>query len=138
MIEFRRRIRSGLRVWAWRHRAHRAEEDSQSRGTRLLRDWLTPQQLAQFDARGYFDVTGCHTGKRYRIRNGTAANVHEVDEFGGAGMGCCFVPEGCLVAGDVMLAQKIALETNELGTLAIANRFPPLFGWGFSGGTWPF
>src|SRR6267378_2637844 len=26
--------------------------------------------------------------------------------------------------GDVMLAQKIALETNELGALAVANRFP--------------
>jgi hypothetical protein len=31
---------------------------------------------------------------------------------------------GALVAGDVMLAQKIALETNERAALAIANRFP--------------
>jgi hypothetical protein len=33
------------------------------------------------------------------------------------------VPEGYLVAGDVMLAQKIALETNELGALKVANNF---------------
>jgi hypothetical protein len=38
-------------------------------------------------------------------------------------MGWCFVPEGGLVAGDVMLAQKIALETNERAALAVANRF---------------
>jgi len=36
------------------------------------------------------------------------------------------MPEGGLVAGDVMLAQKIALETCETSTLALANRFPPL------------
>jgi hypothetical protein len=29
------------------------------------------------------------------------------------------------VAGDVMLAQKIALETDELATLKVANRFTP-------------
>ena len=30
-----------------------------------------------------------------------------------------------LVAGDVMLAQKIALETDERGALAVANKFTP-------------
>jgi hypothetical protein len=29
------------------------------------------------------------------------------------------------VPGDVMLAQKIALETDELAALAVANRFAP-------------
>jgi hypothetical protein len=37
----------------------------------------------------------------------------------------CFIPKGDLVPGDVMLAQKIALETNELAALAVANRFTP-------------
>ena len=36
------------------------------------------------------------------------------------------MPHGNLVAGDVMLAQKIALETNELEALAVANLFAPL------------
>jgi hypothetical protein len=31
---------------------------------------------------------------------------------------------GQLVAGDVVLAQKIALETNEYDVLAVANKFP--------------
>jgi hypothetical protein len=34
------------------------------------------------------------------------------------------LPTGYLVAGDVMLAQKIALETHEFRALAVANRFP--------------
>jgi hypothetical protein len=33
----------------------------------------------------------------------------------------CFAPEGKLAVGDVLLAQKIALETMERETLAIAN-----------------
>ena len=37
----------------------------------------------------------------------------------------CFVPKGNLVPGDVMLAQKIALETDELAALELANKFPP-------------
>jgi hypothetical protein len=34
---------------------------------------------------------------------------------------------GGLVAGDVMLAQKIALETTETAALAVANKVPLLF-----------
>jgi hypothetical protein len=37
------------------------------------------------------------------------------------------MPNTCLVAGDVMLAQKIALETDELAALAVAkHNFLPL------------
>ena len=49
----------------------------------------------------------------------------EMDEAGNPKMGWCFVPNGYLVPGDVMLAQKIALETDELAALAVANRFSP-------------
>jgi len=35
------------------------------------------------------------------------------------------VPDTSLVAGDVMLAQKIALETDERRALAVANKFAP-------------
>ena len=71
-------------------------------------------------------MVGCHSGKRYRIYRGTAQNVFEIDDAGWLIVGLCFVPSGELVAGDVMLAQKIALETNENGALAVANRFLPL------------
>jgi hypothetical protein len=68
---------------------------------------------------------GCASGKRYRIHYGTSMNVHEIDEGGRPRAGWCFVPNIHLVAGDVMLAQKIALETNEHGALAVAKQFSP-------------
>jgi hypothetical protein len=95
------------------------------RGRRLLRSWLSPAQLAQFDAFNFFDVTGRHTARRYRIYYATQANVEELDKVGHPVMRYCFVPQDNLVAGDVMLAQKIALETDELAALEVANRFPP-------------
>ena len=95
----------------------------EARGRHLLRQWLTPDQLAQFDAHGYFDVIGCVSGKTYRIHFGIATNVQELDADGVPGVGWCFVPAGNLVPGDVMLAQKIALETSEHAALAVANRF---------------
>jgi hypothetical protein len=48
-------------------------------------------------------------------------NFHKLDGAGFACVGWCFTPKGNLVAGDVMLAQKIALVTDEHGTLAVAN-----------------
>lgn len=84
-----------------------------------------PQQRAQFDAKRYFDVVGCDSGKLYRIHYGVVPNVHEIEADGCTRVGWCFAPGGDLVAGDIMLAQKIALETNEAGTLAIANRLLP-------------
>jgi hypothetical protein len=95
------------------------------RGLRLLREWLSQEQLTQYDARKYFEVIGCHTGKRYRICHGKAANVFELDDAGLPREGCCFVPNDHLVAGDVMRAQKIGLETDERGALAAANNFTP-------------
>lgn len=52
----------------------------EARAWRLLRDWLSPEQRAQFDAAGYFEVTGSHTGRRYQIHQGTMSNVLELDE----------------------------------------------------------
>jgi hypothetical protein len=95
------------------------------RGRKLLREWLSPEQLAQYDAHNYFEVTGCHTGKRYRINHAIGANVYELDDEGRPREGWCFVPTDHLVPGDVMLAQKIALETDERGALAVANGFAP-------------
>jgi len=95
------------------------------RGRTLLREWLSPEQLALYDAHNYFEVTGCHTRKRYRINYAIGANVYEIDDAGRPVAGLCFVPNDHLVAGDVMLAQKIALETDERGALAAASNFTP-------------
>jgi hypothetical protein len=97
----------------------------EARGLKLLKEWLAPAQLSQYDANGFFEVTGCDSGKRYRIHYGAAMNVVEIDEAGRVRAGWCFIPKACLVAGDVMLAQKIALETDERAALAIAKNFMP-------------
>ena len=112
-----------LRAITKLYRRFSEENTSEARGLRLLRSWLSEQQREQFDTKGYFDVVGCHSGTRYRIRYGTAMNVHELDEADNFRIGWCFVPDGSLVAGDVMLAQKIALETSERAALKVAKRF---------------
>jgi len=97
--------------------------EREARGLELLKEWLSPEQFAQYDANSYFEVTGCHSGKRYRISHGTSMNIHELDGAGRPRVGWCFAPKDHLVAGDVMLAQKIALETDERRALAVANKF---------------
>jgi hypothetical protein len=101
-------------------------DNSHIRGRKLLREWLSTEQRAQFDLHDCFEVIGCQTGKKYRIRYGHYSNIEELDANGRPVSGWCFVPAGNLAAGDVMLAQKIALETSERATLAIANPFPIL------------
>lgn len=108
-------------LYDWYHRP----STNELRGLKLLREWLSPQQLKQYDEHQFFDVTGCHTGKRYRISHGRELNICELDEACFPRSGWCFVPESSLVAGDVMLAQKIALETDELGALTVARSFTP-------------
>jgi len=130
MLRFRRLppgTRSRFQALRDLYRSGRSEStrDRQARGLRLLRDWLSRCQREQFDAEGHFDVIGCDTGRRYRIYYGTAMNVHEIDAAGHLKMGWCFIPSGSLVAGDVMLAQKIGLEAFECSALADANRFVP-------------
>jgi len=91
----------------------------------LLKRWLSRHQLEQFETYGCFEVIGCDTGKRYRISQGAGMNVSELNEHGDIGL--CFVPDGYLSIGDIMLAQKIALESNERAALAVANIFSRRF-----------
>ena len=114
-------------VQAGRERYRARFATREERGVNLLREWLSPEQRAQFDAKRYFDVIGCDSGKRYRIHYGETTNVHEIGDDDLPSVGWCFMPVGSLVVGDVMLAQKIALETYEYGALAVANRCPIRF-----------
>lgn len=98
--------------------------EAEQKGIKLLREWLSPEQLAQYDRDKHFDVVGGDTGTRYRIHHGRQQNIHELHTDGGSKQGWCFLPEGQLVAGDCMLAQKIALETMERRALKKANPFP--------------
>ena len=95
----------------------------QARGLRLLKENLSATQRQQYQKYGYFEVTGCDTGKRYRIRHGSRVNVDLLDRRGWRVASLCFVPEGGLVVGEVMLAQKLALELFESDAINVANRF---------------
>ena len=99
-------------------------DTADKRGMRLLRSNLTPAQLLQNDCHRYFDVIGGETGRRYRIHHGDALNVDEFDEAGRLVSRWCFLPKGNLVRGDVLLAQKLALELFESEALLVANKYP--------------
>ena len=96
--------------------------ETKVRALTLLKEWLSPEQRACYERFRYFDVVGSDTGTRYRIHHGTQTNIEELSHTGQRVCKWCFAPEGNLVAGDVMLAQKIALETNERGALSVAHR----------------
>ena len=102
-----------------------AQNTKEARSRRLL----SPDQRAQFDDKDYFEVVGCDSRRRYRIYNRMThrdvTNVYEIDDAGRPKVAWCFLPTGRLVAADIMLAQKIALETNEHNALSVANGFPP-------------
>ena len=107
--------------WAWHfYDWCQRPTTSELRGRKLLREWLSPEQLRQYDGYKYFEVTGCHTGRRYRISHGKELNVCELDDSGRRTTGWCFVPaDASLVTGDVMLAQNAKGEWGEVGiTLA--------------------
>lgn len=95
---------------------------TEARALILLKEWLSPKQRACYERFRYFDVVGCDTGTHYRIHHGTQTNIEELNSAGHIVCKWCFVPDGDLVAGDVMLAQKVALETNERGALSVAHR----------------
>ena len=94
--------------------------EAEKRGMRLLEEHLTPAQRQQFKWRRCFDVTGGQTGTHYRIRTGLPMNVEVLHE-GRCVKRLCFEPEGDLVQGDTLLAQKLALELYENDALARAN-----------------
>jgi hypothetical protein len=102
-----------------------SDNSAGARGARLLRDNLSPEQLAAYRRDGSFDVMGGATGKRYRIYPSHMMNIAEFDADGHRVWTWCFYPEGNLVRGDNMLTQKPALELFEMEALAKANRHPP-------------
>jgi hypothetical protein len=94
----------------------------------LLAEHLSPEQLREMDFKSGFTVTGGQTGVRYLIAHGRIRNVHVVDKHGDRIANLCFGPAAphngrALPEGDIMLAQKIALEDPdlELEALRVAN-----------------
>jgi hypothetical protein len=93
----------------------------QQKAEKLLKSWLSEAQLARYEKKGWFEVVGNVTGQRYRIHRGITSNIELIDAAGKRTGRICVVPKGLSALGDVMLAQKVALETDELGALKLAN-----------------
>ena len=101
---------------------------AEQRAFALLKDWLSPEQLAQYEREGHFEVVGCHSGKRYRIRRAGQMNIDELSKQGSRVAVWCFGPLGYLPVGDVMLAQKIALVDQRKGSPPGSQFQPLIFG----------
>jgi hypothetical protein len=99
-----------------------SHREAELRGAQLLSDHLSQEQRIEYETRGYFHVTGSDTGKRYRVQRGFQMNVEELDERGRRVRLLCFMPEGLLPLGDMLLAQKMALELFEADALRVANQ----------------
>jgi hypothetical protein len=122
---FRQQLRQFIQRLAnadWHLRAEPLSRDAQSRAIELLKQHLTPEQREQYEKQGYFYVSGGNSGRIYRIRHGAQMNVEQLERI----RMLCFMPEGGLAVGDVMLAQKFALELYEMEALNIAHAMPAL------------
>lgn len=97
----------------------------EQRALALLQSHLSATQRAQFSALGRFEVTGGDTGTRYVIRNITTVNIDQLNSHGERVKRWCFGPRGNLAMGDVLLAQKLALECFESQALAEALSYSP-------------
>jgi hypothetical protein len=54
-------VESARKVQALRERLKTIEDIQEARGKAVLREWLSPEQKAQFDTSKGFDVVGCDT-----------------------------------------------------------------------------
>lgn len=97
---------------------------SHTRSLALLREHLSREQCDQFNRHSYFDIVGSESGNRYRIHYARTANIDEYGQDNRHVRSWCFHPVDNLPIGDVLLAQKIALEVFEREALSVANCLP--------------
>lgn len=89
------------------------------RARELLVACLTSRQRRELEARGYFHVETARGRRRYRLAPGRAPiRVHGED---GSQWSYCIHPDAGFPQEDVVLAQKLLLETDEEAFLRIAN-----------------
>jgi len=102
--------------------AERAREvEARVRAEALLRDCLTAEQAAQLLHADAFELLTA-SGRRYRVRRGRAGNVERLELTGHPTRRYCLHPADAAVPeADVMLAQKLLLESDEDAFLRIAN-----------------
>lgn len=114
-----------LNVTATQYRAAERErkmrrEEGAKKATELLLKFLSPEQRAMYEAAERFHVRGSDGGL-YEIRLGSHGNVYrrEGDTF--VERLCCQPNDYTLPFADVVLLQKLAIETDEKHYRKIAN-----------------
>ncbi len=95
----------------------------EQRGVELLLANLTSKQRRQYRRDRHFDVIGGQSGTRYRLWHCFQQNIEELDGNGRRRWVWCFHPRETLVLGDVLLAQKTALELFEGEAIRIAHGY---------------
>jgi hypothetical protein len=98
------------------------DQAAEAKARVLLERALTPQQRRDLFAKRCFYVKG----KRftYRIREGHSGNVDQLDSAGLVISRFCALPFGRVPVYDVMLAQKLWIETDENMFLKKAAPYP--------------
>lgn len=100
----------------------RCFDAASDRARQLLESLLSNEQLVSLRVHRYFDVIA-PSGNRYRIYEGSHGNVALLEDGGREECRYCAQPDGVPTA-DMMLAQKLQLEADEQGFLAVANERP--------------
>ena len=96
-------------------------ETRRARAMALLRSWLTARQIEQLDRYNCFLVNS-NLGNYFVIGHGVDWNVRALNAQRRPREMLCFQPSlTSLYEGDVMLAQKILLETDEAAVWRVAN-----------------
>ena len=101
---------------------HLPDQAAQAKARALLERALTPQQRRDMFAERCFYVKG--RSFTYRIREGHSGNVDQLDSAGLVISRFCARPLGRLPVYDVMLAQKLWIETDESMFLKKAAPYP--------------
>jgi hypothetical protein len=119
--------RSGVPTHTVRAQSERSVADDggarpEQLATALLMENLTAEQRRQYATYQHFDVTGGESGKRYRIWHCHQQNIEELDRVGHRICIWCVHPVD-VTLGDVLLAQKTAIELFESESIGIARQY---------------
>ncbi|WP_207717401.1 hypothetical protein [Caenimonas soli] len=101
---------------------HLPDQAAQAKARVLLERALTPQQRRDLLAKRCFYVKGKRFN--YRIREGHSGNVDALDSSGRVISRLCAHPLGRVPVYDMMLAQKLWIETDETMFLENAAPYP--------------
>jgi hypothetical protein len=110
-----------------REAAARELQEAHRKAEELLATHLAPEQREQYRREKKFEVIlkarfGLGSSRRYRVEHGWSGNVYLLDKDGRAIERFCIHHRESVPVPDLMLAQKLMLETDEEQFLKTANR----------------